>query len=107
MRSMSFSCVAFLAATSLLQAVFDFLLQHNNKLFFFVSELLNLLLAHRQIGKDQPQADQTNSLAKGVDPQRSTKLARKLHAHSVQHAYKLTTIRRAIETKSLDIVLVP
>eukprot|EP00983_Pelagomonas_calceolata_P040685 1137727-Pelagomonas_calceolata.AAC.1 len=44
------------------QAVFDFLLQHNNKLFFSVSELLDLLSA----GMDQPQADQPNSLAEGL-----------------------------------------
>eukprot|EP00983_Pelagomonas_calceolata_P040591 1137681-Pelagomonas_calceolata.AAC.1 len=43
------------------QAVFDFHLQHNNELFF-VSELLDLLLA----GEDQPQADQPNSLAEGL-----------------------------------------
>eukprot|EP00983_Pelagomonas_calceolata_P072716 1151837-Pelagomonas_calceolata.AAC.2 len=43
------------------QAVFDFLLQHNNKLVC-VSELLDLLLA----GKDQPQADQPNFLAEGL-----------------------------------------
>eukprot|EP00983_Pelagomonas_calceolata_P042116 1138352-Pelagomonas_calceolata.AAC.1 len=45
-----------------IQAVFDFLLQHNNKLFFIVSELLDLLLA----GKDQTQADQPNSLAEDL-----------------------------------------
>eukprot|EP00983_Pelagomonas_calceolata_P067261 1149414-Pelagomonas_calceolata.AAC.1 len=44
----------------------------------------------------------------GIDPQRSTKLARKLHAHSVQYAQKLTPTRRAIEIKkTLDITLVP
>eukprot|EP00983_Pelagomonas_calceolata_P132621 1161888-Pelagomonas_calceolata.AAC.1 len=40
----------------LLPAVPDFLLQHNNKLFLFMSELLDLLLA----GVEQPQADQPN-----------------------------------------------
>eukprot|EP00983_Pelagomonas_calceolata_P009828 318384-Pelagomonas_calceolata.AAC.1 len=35
-----------------------------------------------------------------VDPQRSTKLARKLHAHTVQYAHQLISIRRAIENKS-------
>jgi len=41
------------------QSVFGFLWQHNNKLFFFVSELLDLLLA----GADQPYAGQPNSLS--------------------------------------------
>eukprot|EP00983_Pelagomonas_calceolata_P074607 1152620-Pelagomonas_calceolata.AAC.7 len=36
----------------------------------------------------------------GIDPQRSTKLAQKLHAHSVQHAHKVTSTRRAIEVKN-------
>eukprot|EP00983_Pelagomonas_calceolata_P048293 1141000-Pelagomonas_calceolata.AAC.5 len=40
------------------QSVFGFLWQHNNKLFFFVSELLDLLLA----GADQPYAGQPNNL---------------------------------------------
>eukprot|EP00983_Pelagomonas_calceolata_P072446 1151717-Pelagomonas_calceolata.AAC.5 len=42
------------------QAVHDFLLQHNNKLFSFVSELdiMDIMLA----GEDQSQADQPNSL---------------------------------------------
>eukprot|EP00983_Pelagomonas_calceolata_P068453 1149926-Pelagomonas_calceolata.AAC.1 len=44
------------------QAVLDFLLQHNNKLFLCVSERVDLLLA----GEDQPQADQPNSLAEGL-----------------------------------------
>eukprot|EP00983_Pelagomonas_calceolata_P077892 1154057-Pelagomonas_calceolata.AAC.1 len=44
------------------QAVPDFLLQLNKELFYFMSELLNLLLA----GMDQPQADQLNSLAEGL-----------------------------------------
>eukprot|EP00983_Pelagomonas_calceolata_P061509 1146857-Pelagomonas_calceolata.AAC.1 len=33
----------------------------------------------------------------GLDHQRANKLARKLHAHSVQYAHKLATTRRAIE----------
>eukprot|EP00983_Pelagomonas_calceolata_P115788 1160236-Pelagomonas_calceolata.AAC.3 len=43
------------------QDVSDFLLQHNNKLFSFVSELMDIMLA----GEDQSQADQPNSLAEG------------------------------------------
>eukprot|EP00967_Tisochrysis_lutea_P049648 scaffold60839_cov20-Tisochrysis_lutea.AAC.2 len=43
------------------QDVSDFLLQHNNKLFSFVSELMGIMLA----GEDQSQADQPNSLAEG------------------------------------------
>eukprot|EP00983_Pelagomonas_calceolata_P027964 876769-Pelagomonas_calceolata.AAC.1 len=40
----------------------------------------------------------THQLKKlGLKPQRSTKLAPKLHAHSVQHAHNLTSTRRAIE----------
>eukprot|EP00983_Pelagomonas_calceolata_P019422 610584-Pelagomonas_calceolata.AAC.2 len=35
-----------------------------------------------------------------IDPQRSTKLARKLHAHSVQYAHRLTSTRRANENKN-------
>eukprot|EP00983_Pelagomonas_calceolata_P063062 1147571-Pelagomonas_calceolata.AAC.1 len=35
----------------------------------------------------------------GIDPQRSSELAWKPHAHSVQHAHKLTSTRRAIENK--------
>jgi len=33
----------------------------------------------------------------GLDPQKATKLAVKLHAHSVQYAYKLVSTRRAIK----------
>jgi hypothetical protein len=40
--------------------VYDFLLQHNNKLLSFVSELMDFLLT----GEDQSPADQPNSLAK-------------------------------------------
>ncbi len=32
-----------------------------------------------------------------LDPQKVTKLALKLHVHSVQYAYKLTSPRRALE----------
>ena len=43
------------------QAVSDFLLQYDNSLFFFVSELMGLLLA----GEDQSQAEQPNNQAEG------------------------------------------
>eukprot|EP00983_Pelagomonas_calceolata_P046892 1140378-Pelagomonas_calceolata.AAC.1 len=43
------------------QAVHNFLLQHNNKLFLFVSELMDIMLT----GEDQSQVDQLNSLAEG------------------------------------------
>jgi len=43
------------------QVAIDFLLQHNNKLFFFLSELTDLLMA----GEDQSQTDQPNVLAEG------------------------------------------
>eukprot|EP00983_Pelagomonas_calceolata_P024435 770214-Pelagomonas_calceolata.AAC.1 len=43
------------------QAVHDLLLQHNNKLFSLVSELMDFLLT----GEDQSQVDQPNSLAGG------------------------------------------
>jgi len=43
------------------QAVSDFLLQYDNILFFFVSELMDLLLA----GEDQSQTNQPNNLAEG------------------------------------------
>ena len=43
------------------QTVSDFLLQYDNSLFFFVSELMDLLLT----GEDQSQADQPNNLAEG------------------------------------------
>ncbi len=33
----------------------------------------------------------------GLDPQKATKLAVKLPAHSVQYAYKLISTRRALE----------
>eukprot|EP00983_Pelagomonas_calceolata_P124540 1161117-Pelagomonas_calceolata.AAC.2 len=42
--------------------------------------------------------DQSRKL--GIDQQRSTKLARKLHAHSAQYAQKLTSTRRDIEIKN-------
>eukprot|EP00983_Pelagomonas_calceolata_P046933 1140397-Pelagomonas_calceolata.AAC.2 len=44
------------------QAVSNFLLQHNQKLFYLMSELSDLLLA----GMEQPQTDQSNSLAEGL-----------------------------------------
>ena len=44
------------------QAVSNFLLQRNKKLLYFMSELLDLLLA----GMDQPQADQPSRLAEGL-----------------------------------------
>eukprot|EP00983_Pelagomonas_calceolata_P086882 1156849-Pelagomonas_calceolata.AAC.7 len=43
------------------QAVYDFLLQHNSKLFPSVSELMDIMLT----GEDKSQADQPNSLAEG------------------------------------------
>ena len=43
------------------QAVSDFLLQYDNRLFCFVSELMSLLLT----GEDQSQADQPNNLGEG------------------------------------------
>jgi hypothetical protein len=43
------------------QVVYDFLLQHNNKLLYFVPELMDFLLT----GEDQSQADQPDSLAEG------------------------------------------
>eukprot|EP00983_Pelagomonas_calceolata_P069640 1150444-Pelagomonas_calceolata.AAC.1 len=43
------------------QDVSDFRLQHNNKLFSFVSELMDIMLT----GENQSQADQPNSLAEG------------------------------------------
>eukprot|EP00983_Pelagomonas_calceolata_P044462 1139303-Pelagomonas_calceolata.AAC.1 len=43
------------------QDVSDFLLQHNNKLFSFVPELMDIMLT----GEDQSQAEQLNSLAEG------------------------------------------
>jgi len=46
------------------QFVHQFLHQRNAKLFFFVSELMDLFLA----GRDQPQADQPNDLAEGHPP---------------------------------------
>eukprot|EP00983_Pelagomonas_calceolata_P014800 469884-Pelagomonas_calceolata.AAC.2 len=44
-----------------IQAVYDFLLQHNNKLFLFVSAHMNIMLT----GEDQSQTDQPNCLAEG------------------------------------------
>eukprot|EP00983_Pelagomonas_calceolata_P091850 1157595-Pelagomonas_calceolata.AAC.20 len=41
------------------QAVHDFLLQHNNKLYLFIPELMDIMLT----GEDQSQANQPNTLA--------------------------------------------
>eukprot|EP00983_Pelagomonas_calceolata_P098886 1158398-Pelagomonas_calceolata.AAC.2 len=38
----------------------------------------------------------------GLDTHKATKLALKLHAHSIQYAYKLVTTRRALESTSLN-----
>ena len=43
------------------QAVADFLLQYDNSLFFFVSELMDLMMT----GEEQSQADQQKNLAEG------------------------------------------
>ena len=43
------------------QDVREFLLQHNNKLYFFIAELMDIILAD----EDQSQADLPNILAKG------------------------------------------
>eukprot|EP00983_Pelagomonas_calceolata_P011697 376844-Pelagomonas_calceolata.AAC.1 len=43
------------------QAVYDYLLQHSNKLFPFVPELMDIMLT----GKDQSQANQPKSLLPG------------------------------------------
>ncbi len=41
----------------------------------------------------------------GLDPQKVTKLAVKLHAHSVQYAYKLVSTRRTLE-KTLQRIII-
>ena len=46
------------------QLVHDFLSQHNNRLFLFLSELMDLFVA----GRDQSAADQPNYLAEGHPP---------------------------------------
>ena len=46
------------------QFVHDFLSQQNNRLFLFLSELMDLFVA----GRDQSAADQPNYLAKGHPP---------------------------------------
>eukprot|EP00983_Pelagomonas_calceolata_P114106 1160059-Pelagomonas_calceolata.AAC.12 len=38
----------------------------------------------------------------GLDTYKATKLARKLHALSVQHAYRLASTRRALEKNSFN-----
>eukprot|EP00983_Pelagomonas_calceolata_P037539 1136380-Pelagomonas_calceolata.AAC.1 len=43
------------------QAVHDFLLQHNNKLYLFIYELMDIMLT----SEEQSQADQPNILAEG------------------------------------------
>eukprot|EP00983_Pelagomonas_calceolata_P053859 1143457-Pelagomonas_calceolata.AAC.1 len=43
----------------------------------------------------------------GIDPQRSTKLARKLHAHSVQYAQNLPLQDVQLNTKKISMSLVP
>jgi len=49
------------STTVIAQVAPDFLLQYDNILLFFVSELMDLLLT----GEDQSQADQLNNLAEG------------------------------------------
>ena len=46
------------------QLVHDFLSQQNNRLFLFLSELMELFVA----GRDQSAADQPNYLAEGHPP---------------------------------------
>ena len=46
------------------QLVHDFLSQQNNRLFLFLSELMDLFVA----GRDQSAADQPNYLAEGYPP---------------------------------------
>jgi hypothetical protein len=46
------------------QLVHDFLSQQNNRLFLFLSELMNLFVA----GRDQSAADQPKNLAEGHPP---------------------------------------
>ena len=46
------------------QLVHDFLSQHNNRFFLFLSELMDLFMA----GRDQSAADQPNYLAEGHPP---------------------------------------
>jgi hypothetical protein len=46
------------------QLVYDFLSQQNNRLFLFLSELMDLFVA----GRDQSAADQPNKLAEGHPP---------------------------------------
>eukprot|EP00983_Pelagomonas_calceolata_P124442 1161106-Pelagomonas_calceolata.AAC.13 len=57
------------------QAVSNFLLQRNKKLFYFLSELMDVLLA----GMDQPQADQPNSLDEGLPVQSNPTFKRDTH----------------------------
>jgi hypothetical protein len=46
------------------QLVHDFLSQQNNRLFLFLSELMDLFVA----GRDQSAVDQPNNLAEGHPP---------------------------------------
>ena len=46
------------------QLVHDFLSQQNNRIFLFLSELMDLFVA----GRDQSAADQPNHLAEGHPP---------------------------------------
>jgi len=46
------------------QLVHDFLSQQNNKIFLFLSELMDLFVA----GRDQSAADQPNNLTEGHPP---------------------------------------
>eukprot|EP00983_Pelagomonas_calceolata_P120484 1160712-Pelagomonas_calceolata.AAC.2 len=58
---------------------------------------------HSKLCKQLQGAEITlHTILLGIDPRRSTKLARKLHAHSVQYAQKLTSTRRAIEIKKFQ-----
>eukprot|EP00983_Pelagomonas_calceolata_P026394 828542-Pelagomonas_calceolata.AAC.1 len=60
------------------QAAYDFLLQHNNKLFSPISELMDNMLT----GEDQSQADQPSSLAE-CPPIQSCKSPAADHQESV------------------------
>ena len=67
---MLFYFAGFLAAQPFLlqqvnnQLVHDFLSQQNNRLFLFLSELMDMFVA----GRDQSAADQPNNLAEGHPP---------------------------------------
>ena len=57
-------CIPFLLQQVNNQLVHDFLSQQNNRLFLFLSELMDLFVA----GRDQSAADQSNYLAEGHPP---------------------------------------